>query len=290
MIIDIHAHTSTHNMRGLHVVKADLEDLHQYAEQFSISKIYLMATSFPLKGTGLSNQDLLQRVRDDKLFGAFGTLDVSKNDFGEIMDLIQLAANGFLDGIKLYPGYQNFVLCSPANDWLYLTAERHGLPVAVHLGELHHCCPQESRVGSSTRCGRESCPLDQLGYLAHPDRLAEVARNFPKVKFIACHLANPCFADLRKVMIECPNIYTDISGQFVSGTAEDTPEYRREVVSEIKQFLQLPGGVERIMFATDFPIQSYQDTFDLVDALGLSPVKERLLLSENALRILPKRK
>gem|GEM_PF-4347932 len=35
--------------------------------------------------------------------------------------------------------------------------------------------------------------------------------------------------------------------------------------------MQLDGGVERVMFATDFPIQSYVDTFALVEALGLKP-------------------
>jgi predicted TIM-barrel fold metal-dependent hydrolase len=44
------------------------------------------------------------------------------------------------------------------------------------------------------------------------------------------------------------------------------------------------------MFATDFPIQSYQDTLELVRALGLKPAEEKMLLCQNAERILPRRR
>jgi len=290
MIIDIHAHTSRHPMLNLHVEKADIADLHNQAQRYGISKIYIMATYFPLKKTGLHNRELLERIKGDDLFGCFGSLDLENDFSGGLQELRQLAEAGQIDGIKLYPGYQNVVIADTQFRPLFQLAQEFSLPVACHLGELHHCCPREERQKQKLRCAAARCILEERGHLATPSWLLSVAKLFPQVKFIACHLANPFFTDLRQVMADLSNVYTDISGQYISGGAKDTPQYRCTLVKEIRQFLELEGGKERVMFATDFPIQSYQDTLELVKALELKPAEEELLLARNARRLLPTRR
>ena len=87
-------------------------------------------------------------------------------------------------------------------------------------------------------------------------------------------------------MANCPNIYADISGQFLSGTIEDTPSYRQLIVEEIKKFLQLDNGLNRLLFGTDFPIQSYADTLALVAALKIKATEVDKILWENAAQLL----
>ncbi|MFA5021115.1 MAG: amidohydrolase family protein [Patescibacteria group bacterium] len=286
MIIDIHAHTSAHRLWGLHTPSADLAELRFYAEEYKIGKIILMATYFPFKGTGLSNLVLQARINGDQLFGFFGSLDLSVAQ-PEFQELEELAAVGAICGLKIYPGYQEFHLDDQSKMAVLCgIAQKYALPIALHLGELHHCCPKDRRAAGQGRCGRAVCPLDRLGLLAHPYQLGPLAGSYPDVKFIACHLANPYFPELRQVMINHPNIFTDISGQFVSGSEEDTEVYRRFVVEEILQFLDLPNGIERIMFATDFPIQSYRDSLDLIERLGLSAVEREKVLGGNASELL----
>jgi len=284
MIIDFHAHTSEHNLWGLHTKRADLDELRHYAKIFGIDRIELMATYFPLKGTGLPNLLLQERIKGDKLFGFFGSLDLSDWNCS-LAELEMLAEAKAIDGIKGYAGYQKFKLDSELVWQVCRLAQKYDLPIAVHMGELHPCCPQDKNQ-KEFRCHHDSCPLDELSHLAHPDMLRPLARRFPEVNFIACHLANPYFRELREAMRECWNISTDISGQFVSGTDEDTADYRKKISSEIHRFLEVPNGMDRVLFATDFPIQSYQDSLDIVRSLHLSATDEAKILSGNTQRLL----
>jgi uncharacterized protein len=288
MIIDIHAHTSNHALWNLHTADASIAELKRLAKSYGIARIYLMATYFPLKNSGLHNLDLWDRIERESLFGCFGSLNLEDHNLNPaLLELRGMAKKGWIEGIKLYPGYQRVILSSPRFNNVYRLAQEFSLPVAVHLGELHHCCPKDKEGRRGMRCRQDDCPLDHQGELSQPEQLLRVAREFPHVNFIACHLANPYFENLRQVMRRCPNISTDISGQFVSGSDEDTPKYRRAIVKEIDRFLEIDGGAERVMFGTDFPIQSYQDTFELLRMLNLKPEVERMVLSGNAKRLFP---
>ncbi len=200
-----------------------------------------------------------------------------------IDELTVLARERKIAGIKLYPGYQNF---SPSDRRIfpvYELAEELNLPVMIHTGDLHECCQKEKRDAGEFRCGFGYCPLfSEREQLAHPLAAVLAVSSFPKVKFILSHLANDRFEDLRNIMREHPNVFTDISGQFNSGSDRDTEQLRQATVLEIKKFLTLPRGNDRVMFATDFPIQSYEDTFDLVGRLGLIGENLEKFLYKNA--------
>lgn len=286
-IIDVHAHTSDHTMHGLHVTSATLEDLESLAEEFKIVRIVLMATYFPFKGTGLFNQRLLEKIGDDQsLFLPFGSLDVMNNFSFGLSELYDLAKEKKIAGIKLYPGYQNFYLSSKFFFPLYSLAEEFNLPVAIHTGELHHCCPREDREKGKRKCQQQNCLIDQLGYLAEPHQMIGAIKAFPRVNFILAHLGNPFFHQVRDAISLFSNVYTDISGQFLSGTAEATEEYKLFITEQIRQILRVPRGIDRLMFGTDFPIQSYVDSIALVKALQLSTEDEEKIFYRNAARLL----
>ncbi|OQA03074.1 MAG: Amidohydrolase [bacterium ADurb.Bin400] len=282
MIIDIHAHTSNHPMWNLHTESATIEELERLAAKHGIGKIVLMATYFPLKRSGLANRELLKRIEGKPLFQMFGSLDAANNLEQGIAELNELARLGQIAGIKLYPGYQNFDPSSPAVFPIYELAGQLNLPVMFHGGELHGCCPREQRDTGQLRCGFDYCRLLDLEHLARPRQMAGAFWQFPKVKFVVSHLANDYFEELRSVMSEFSNVFTDISGQFVSGSHEDTPHYRKLIVAEIQRFLALKNGHRRVMFGTDFPIQSYADSLDLVYSLGLNRETEDAILFRNA--------
>jgi predicted TIM-barrel fold metal-dependent hydrolase len=285
----MHAHTSTHSMNGLHTASASIATLEETASRYGVTSIMLMATYFPLKGTGVHNYDLLGRIKGHPLFSMFGSLDVMNNPDGGLSELTELANASLLAGIKLYPGYQGFEPGDERLDGVYALAEKHNLPVMFHGGELHLCCPPAIKENGPRPCGFDHCKLNQYAEMARPKFVEKPARRHPHVKFVVSHLANPYFSELRGVMKRCPNVFTDISGQFVSGTAEDTAEYRRLIVKEIWRFLvRVPGGYERLMFATDFPIQSYEDSLYLVRSVTgpkHTPLSDGILFG-NALRVL----
>lgn len=283
MIIDCHAHTTNSNLRDLHTQTATIADLERLAAEHGIDVIVLMATYFPFKKSGLKNRELLKRITGKPLFRAFISLDAMNKLAEGIQELQEMVDHPQVAGIKLYPGYQDFCLTDEKMAPVYRLAERYNLPVAIHAGALHHCCPEDALGTRKMKC-RGACRLDQLGHLAHPKMVGRVAKSFPRVKFIMSHLGNPYLEEAREVMRLCPNVFTDISGQFLSG--EEDSDYLMEVASEVRKFLELEKGVERIMFGSDFPIQSHSDSIALVKAVGLTPEDEEKIFSGNARRIL----
>ena len=263
MIIDIHAHTTNNTLWDLHVKNARIEDLELLMEKYGLGLVVLMATYFPFKKGGLPNRELLKRIKGRPKFGMFLSLDAMNKPAEGIAEIQELIADPAVVGIKLYPGYQDFDCASEMLSPLYRAAEAYGKPVAFHTGELHHCCPKDEREKKKYKCAGK-CRIDELGHLARPKAIAEAIRKFPNVNFILSHLGNPFFAEAREVLAAYPNVYTDISGQLVSGSQEDTAGYKSQIREEIKKFLELPGGIDRVMFGTDFPIQSYADSVGLI--------------------------
>ena len=290
MIIDIHAHTSNNPLWGLHTEYARISDLERFASEFSVKKIILLATYFPYKGTGVGNKEMLKRVEGNSLFGVFGSLDVMHNLTEGVKELEELLKDERILGIKLYPGYQKFESSDEKMFGIYEIAAKYSVPVMFHTGDLHHCCSKKERenmkkVATKYPCNGK-CYIEDLKHLSNPKQMLVAAQKFSEVRFVLSHLGNPYFSEMREVMAECVNVYTDISGQFVSASHEDNPEYRQELKTELEKFIELPKGIERIMFGTDFPIQSYKDSIELVKMLELNEEDERKVFYDNAKRIL----
>lgn len=285
MSIDIHAHTSSHLMHGLHVKDASLAELERIATSHGVVKTLVMATYFPFKGTGLHNRELLARIAGNNHFAAIGSLDASGDVKAGIAELADLARHEQIVGLKLYPGYQPVSVADPKLWPLYELAARYELPVTIHGGSLHHCCHGQQRAQGLGPCGKKVCPLDKLEHMSHPYGLAPVFAAWPNVTFVVAHLANPYFAALREIMTAYPNVMTDISGQFVSGSSEDTLAYRAELIDELNKFVALPHGYERLMFATDFPIQSHADSKWLLEQINITLQDYTYIVSINAGRI-----
>lgn len=255
------------------------------ANDNGVVKIILTATYFPFKGSGLINEELLKRIRGKNLFSMFGSLDAMNHLDAGLMELHALAERGLISGIKLYPGYQDFDFGGKKAFPIYRLADRYSLPVMIHSGYLHYCCPKDAYGNVQYRC-TGGCRIEDLGYLARPMRLFAAVKEFPQVTFILSHLGNPYFDELRDVMRQCSNVLTDISGLFASGGKNDNPQYKDRIKTEIDNFLRLENGIEHILFGTDFPIQSYKDSIELVKAQNLSADQESKIFFENAARVL----
>lgn len=284
MIIDIHAHTTNSKLWDLYTESAKIADLENEAVKYGINKIILMATYFPFKNGGLPNALLMERIRGKKLFSMFGSLDAMNRFDKGIKELGEMAEKNLLSGIKLYPGYQDFSCSDEKIFPVFELAGHYRLPVALHTGELHRCCPKDERAKRKYKC-KSKCQLDSLEHLSRPKEIVKAIKKFPNVNFILSHMANPYHEELREVMTEYSNAHTDISGQFNSA-APYAAEYKKEIIIEIEKFLLLEKGMERIMFATDYPIQSYKDSIDLIEALKLTTEEKEKIYFKNAIKII----
>lgn len=196
--------------------------------------------------------------RPDRLFGWVGINPLKKM---ETLRYIEYGVRelGF-KGVHCYPHWFGV----PVNDrtyWpIYAKCCELGVPIAL-------------QVGSQTwRAGAKLC--------ARPVWLDDVAFDFPELKLIGLHVGSPWVAEM--IML-CRN-YENV---FIIADAHRPSTWEPELVS----YLNGDGrrnldGFDKVMWGTDWPIQTFAESLSEVDALGLEPAAKDNLIGGNAVRIL----
>lgn len=166
-----------------------------------------------------------------------------------------------LHGVKLHPDIQRFYIDDPKVDEIYSLCEDCNLPILMHMGDARY------------------------GY-SDPERLAAVAKKFPRLKVVAAHLGGwSVWEKAVKTLAGKENIMFDLSSCVRT-------EKRTEALGNIpylseKRFGEIIGeyGTDRVLFGTDYPMWSLSDEINAFLALGLSEKDNRMILSENAERV-----
>jgi len=186
---------------------------------------------------------------------------VSWETFGaaDIEELRSLLDAGSIKGLKLYPGYEPFYPADRKLAPAYELAEAFDVPVMIHTGDTY------SRTG-------------KVKY-SHPLNVDEVAVDFPRVKFLICHLGNPWFRDCMEVVYKNENVYTDMSGLTLGGFTDRFEAYMRQQLKEM-----ILWGVEpsKVLYGTDWPLATMESYLQFVDELRLPARDKDQMLFQNA--------
>jgi predicted TIM-barrel fold metal-dependent hydrolase len=137
-----------------------------------------------------------------------------------------------LRGIKLGANYQNFDPLEPRALAIYDRAQRLGLPIMFHQG---------------TSPVREA-PIR----LSHPLLVDEIAMRYPDLKIIMAHLGHPWQVDTCVVIRKHPNVYADLSANFYRPFS-----FWEQMVKATEW-----NVLDKILFGTDFPVTTVQETID----------------------------
>lgn len=139
------------------------------------------------------------------------------------------------------------------------------------------CCelgvPLALQVGSQTpRAGARLC--------AHPAWLDDVALAFPELKLIGIHVGSPWVSEM--IML-CRN-YENV---FIMADAHQPSTWEPELL----RYLSGDGrmnfdGSEKVMWGTDWPIQTFAESLAEVDALDLDTEVKANIVGGNAMRVL----
>jgi predicted TIM-barrel fold metal-dependent hydrolase len=161
-----------------------------------------------------------------------GFMALHPHDPGCIDELERCRTELGMRGIKLGANYQNFDPLEARALAIYERAQRYGLPVLFHQGT------------SPVR----NAPIR----LAHPLLMDEVAIRYPDMKIIMAHLGHPWQVDTCVVIRKHPNVYADLSANF----------YRP--FSFWEQMIKATewNVLDKILFGTDFPVTTVQETID----------------------------
>jgi predicted TIM-barrel fold metal-dependent hydrolase len=153
-----------------------------------------------------------------------------------------------LRGIKLHPDFQEYFANDPSMDIVYANIEGV-LPVLIHAGDV------------------------QSDY-SSPRRIADVVTRYPNLTVIAAHLGGYSQWDEAEEYLIGRDLYIDTSSAIWA-----LP--RERAVSLVRRH-----GVEKVLFGTDYPLTRHREELARFEGLGLEEWEKRLILFENAKKLL----
>lgn len=156
-------------------------------------------------------------------------------------------------GMKFHPYYQDFILDSDRMNPIYEALQKYGLFCVSHTG-FDHAYPFIRK--------------------ADPQRIANVLKRFPGLKFVATHLGGWKDWDLVAEHLLSERLFVDIaySLEFMP------PEKAKNLI------LSFPS--DRILFGSDSPWADQTAALGLLSGLGLPEKIVSAIASENAERLL----
>jgi predicted TIM-barrel fold metal-dependent hydrolase len=205
------------------------------------------------------------------------------NDFGGPEDMVaevELRASQGAKGVKLHPGqFSHF----PDDEelWpMYAKCQELGLPVLADSGPWPHShlmLMYPNPLGFKLH-------EPHVDY-AEPRNFARVLEAFPRLTLILAHLGSAWWDERVELAQRYPNVYFDTSQGFSAPDRIPVVAHRGLAEEDaVRIFRKI--GVERIMFATDFPGIAPQPQLEQILRMPLTDEEKRMLLSENAKRII----
>lgn len=242
-----------------------LTNLHQYVtmmEERNIEKAVLM----PLNDPWLMSMEFTVDAVHRNLAGmkrtypgrfyAFGDVDC-RNTPEESVAAIKKAIEEYgLDGIKLHPNNSGVALEDAYNGPIFSYARQRRIPVAIH------CYPNSET---------DLCTAGQI---------RKIAEKYPGLTLIVCHMGAHQWEQLQQT-----GVYADISAIL--------PEYVRAYgIKETNRILR-KFGVERLLFATDYPDsrilqpgEIYDEYYRVLDQMDFTREEAEKIAGGNLERIL----
>lgn len=133
---------------------------------------------------------------------------------------------------------------------LYREAEKRGIPITINTG-----IPGPMRPAKTQR----------------PLHLDQVCLDFPDLQVVATHMGDPWTGELVSLCNKHPNL--------TMMTSAWLPKYYPQ---EVLDYLESSRGREDVLFASDWPLLSWEEVVDQVYDLGLSEETLQRFLYENA--------
>lgn len=165
-------------------------------------------------------------------------------DFADIpAELARVVSLG-LRGIKLHNDFQRFDIDAPEAMGMYRHIEAAGLPVLLHMGDARY------------------------DYSA-PQRLAQLAQQFPGITFLAAHFGGYSRWAEAADCLGQPNVYYDTSSSLFALPVADA-------VAMIHKF-----GSDRFFFGTDYPMWRHREELERFMALPLTEQEREDILWNN---------
>jgi predicted TIM-barrel fold metal-dependent hydrolase len=261
MIIDCHTHLNNYHDESQHSLTDDLARLQLMMRRHRLDAA-LVLTSYKVVPGRPSARAVVDATRDLPNIHVVAGISWATFDEAQVAELRSLLEARAIKGLKLYPGYEPFYPNDPKLTPAYLLAEEFDVPVMIHTGDTY-------------------APTGKVKF-AHPLHVDDVAVDFPRVKFLICHLGNPWFRDCMEVVYKNDNVYTDISGMTLGQFTDRFEAYMRQ---QLKEMILWGVNPNKVLYGTDWPLASMESYLDFMEELKLPPRDKDLMLFENAIAL-----
>ena len=205
----------------------------------------------------VTNEEVAAHVakHPTRFIGA-GTVNVMRKPMDVAREVERLVRDLGMKTIRLEPYmYGDGTTGLAPNDkhyWpVYMKCSELGVAVAIQVGHTGPLLPSE--------CGR-------------PIYLDEVALAFPDLAILGCHLGQPWHEEMMTLAWKHPNVYVETSAR--------TPKHWPKAFIEYAK----GWGQDKVIWATDYPLLSFERTLKDLDDLGFSKEIVRKIVRDNALR------
>ncbi len=248
-----------------HIVSPAIRD-----EYFSRTDGYALVMQMPERL--MENPQCVETVlSDDRLF-LCPCLDLKSPIGPQLAAIAPRLRDWKIVGLKIYLTYQRAKPTDEALIPVYEFARRNRLAVTFHTGTCSLVLPSDNYLeGSDARL------------------IGKVCERFPEVNFVAAHMDDPRLDACIETAAAYDNFFTDFSGLYEPGYAEDAEieaaidKYRAAIFSQ-------PGMENKILYGTDFcppinlsRIDEYEYSIDSIFA----PRDRAKVYRENCLRAFP---
>lgn len=258
MVIDCHTHLNNYHDETVENLAENLTQL-QTAMRRNRVDVSLVLTSYKVVPGRPSTRAVIDATAHLPNIHVVAGLSWTHFSDADVVELRGMLEAGQLKALKLYPGYEPFYPADPKLAPAYELAAEFDVPVMIHSGDTYS-------------------PRGKVKY-SHPLNVDDVAVDFPKVKFLICHLGNPWFRDCMEVVYKNDNVYTDMSGLTLGNFSDRFEAYMRQ---QLKEMLLWGVNPKKVLYGTDWPLVTMESYLQFVEELKLPPRDRELMLWRNA--------
>lgn len=230
-VVDSHVHLNNYHEDARRPTAENIRDLFDKMADVGVDHAVVI-TSYRVDMDRPSAEEVRDIIADDPRTTLVEGLRWRSDQRTDLFTLEERIRDGWIKGIKLYPGYDHYPINDPSLESVFRIAAKHGVPVLIHTGDTY---AKTAKVR-----------------MAHPLLVDDVAVDYPDVTFVMCHLGNPWFQDAAEVLYKNDNVLADISG-LVLGQFDY--EFERYVAMRVKEMITYMGNpAKQLMYGTDWPL------------------------------------
>ncbi len=260
MIIDAHAHIypskiaekATQSIGNFYDIKMEMpsgtsERLIEEGNAAGITRFVVHSVATKAAQVKSINDFILSETEKHAEFIGFMTLHQDMTE-EEMSDEIDRCVKGGIKGIKLHPDFQKFYIDGEDARKIYRAAGEK-LPILFHTGD------------------------DRFDY-SRPFRLAAIAKEYKKMRFIGAHFGGYRRWNETEVYKGLDNVFFDTSSS-LPFIGEETA---RTLIDKF--------GAEKFFFGTDFPMWDATEEMGRFDKIRLTDGEREKILYSNAAEFL----